>query len=84
MIAGLTACGSDTVVNPPPPTPPPAPAAAITGNGAGSLILHPSIDRRFAIAKDARQFTVAVPFGSFADVGLSFTPLSLERSLTPL
>lgn len=164
MIVGLTACGSDTVVNPPPPTPPPAPAATITGSGAGSLILHPSIDRRFAIAmetpirltetaggaadwgfarmqifnrgveverteltatdiraagygriaassnqvynvvlrfnssefdriditlgfsdvKDARQFTAAVPFGSFADVGLSFTPLSLERSRTPL
>ena len=33
MIVGLTACGSDTVVNPPPPTPPPAPSAAITGRG---------------------------------------------------
>jgi hypothetical protein len=163
-MAGLAACGGGDVGPPPPPTPPPAPAAAITGTGAGSLILHPSIDRRFAIAletpirltetaggaadwgfarmqifnrgveverteltatdiraagysrisassnqvynvvlrfnssdfdriditlgfsdvKDARQFTVAVPFGSFADVGLSFTPLSLERSRTPL
>ena len=164
MIAGLTACGGGDIGPPPPPTPPPPPAAAITGSGAGSLILHPSIDPRFVIAmetpirltetaggtadwgfarmqifnrgveverteltatdlrakgygriaassnqiynlvlrfnssdfdriditlgfsdvKDARPFTVSVPFNSFADVGLSFTPLSLEHSRTPL
>jgi hypothetical protein len=161
----LPSCGgSDKVVVPTPPPPPPAPAAAINGTGAGTLIIHPSIDTRFAIAlqtpirltetgggsadwgfarlqifnrgveierteltandiraagygriaassnqvytvvfrfnsdtfdriditlgfsdvKDARQFTVGVPFNSFSDVGLSLTPLSLEHSRTPL
>ena len=160
----ISACGGSEPTPLPSPTAPPAPAAAINGIGAGTLILHPSIDRRFAIAmetpirltetaggtadwgfarmqvfnrgveverteltatdiraagygriaassnqvynvvyrfnsddfdridftlgfsdvKDARQFTVSVPFSSFADVGISFTPLSLEHSRLPL
>jgi hypothetical protein len=164
IAAGLSGCGSDKVGPPPPPTPPPVPAANINGTGAGTLILHPSIDRRFAIAmqtpirltetaggsadwgfarlqifnrgveverteltatdiraagygriaassnqvytvvfrfnsddfdrvditlgfsdvKDARQFTVGVPFNSFTDVGFSLTPLTREHSRTPL
>jgi hypothetical protein len=31
----------------------------------------------FSDLKDARQFTVAIPFDSFPDVALSFTPMSL-------
>lgn len=164
-VVGISACGGgNTQTSVTPVTQPPAPAAAITGTGSGNLTLHPSIDRRFAIAmetpirltetaggaadwgfarmqvfnrgveverteltandiraagfgriaassnqvynvvfrfnsddfdridftlgfsdvKDARQFTVSVPFSSFADVALSFTPLSLERSRSPL
>jgi hypothetical protein len=142
--------------------PPPAPSASISGTGGGSLVLHPSIDGRFAVAmetpiritesaggaadwgfarmqifnrgveverteltandiraagfgrigansnsvyrvifrfntddfdriditlgfsdvKDARQFTAAVPFGSFTDVNVNFTPMS--RSHVPM
>jgi hypothetical protein len=161
---GVVACGGGNPPDPVPSPTPAAPAAAITGTGAGNLTLHPSIDRRFAIAmetpirlaetaggtadwgfarmqifnrgveverteltatdiraagygriaansnqvynviyrfnssdfdridltlgfsdvKDARQFTVSVPFNSFADIGISFTPLSLEHSRSPL
>jgi hypothetical protein len=165
IAVGLSACGGGgKVTTPPPPTPPPTPAATISATGGGSLIVHPSIDRRFAIAmetpirisetaggsadwgfarlqifnrgvererteltatdiraagfgriaassnqvykvvfrfnsddfdridltlgfsdvKDARQFTVSVPFNSFSDVALSLQPLSFERSRLPL
>jgi hypothetical protein len=158
LILGLGACGGgstgpDVVVTPPPP----APAAAMTATGEGDLVLHPSLDTRFAFAletplrlietgggtadwnfarisffrngaeierfelgadtirslgfsritarsnqlikvafrlnsnnfdrvditlgfgdlKDGRQFTAQVPFGSFSDVNLSLTPLSV-------
>ncbi len=156
--------GGSAPVAPTPVTLPPVPAASITATGAGSLVLHPSLDRRFAIAmetpirlmetaggsadwgfarmqifnrgveierteltandiraagygriaansnqvykviyrfnsdtfdridltlgfsdvKDGRQFTATVPFSSFTDVSVSFTPLSLEHSRTPL
>lgn len=36
----------------------------------------------FADLKDARQFTVAVPFTSFTDVAVSFTPLSIPEGGT--
>jgi hypothetical protein len=36
----------------------------------------------FSDLKDARQFTVPVPFGTFADVNLSFTPASVPPSGT--
>jgi len=36
----------------------------------------------FSDLKDARQFTVAVPFGTFSDVNLSFTPASVPPSGT--
>ena len=162
---GAMACGSDKPPGPTPvPTPPPTPAASISATGAGTLVLHPSLDRRFAIAmetpiritesgggsadwgfarlqiynrgveverteltandlraagtgriaananqvyrvifrlnsdefdrvditlgfsdvRDARQFTAAVPFGSFTGVDLNFTPLSREYSKEPL
>jgi hypothetical protein len=38
----------------------------------------------FSDAKDARQFTVAVPGNSFTSVDLNFDPLSLEHSRLPL
>jgi predicted small lipoprotein YifL len=161
-LASLAACGSDGVVNVPPPTPPPTPTATITATGEGALVLHPSVDSRFAFAletpirirettggtadwnfarisyflggreieryelgadvirtagysriaannnqlytavfrsnsnnfdrvditlgfgdlKDARQFTVAVPFSSFSAVNISLTPLSLPSDGT--
>jgi len=38
----------------------------------------------FSDVKDARQFTVAVPFDSFTDVTGSLTPLSVRHSMDPL
>jgi hypothetical protein len=38
----------------------------------------------FTDASDGRSFTIDVPLGSFDDVDLSFTPLSLSRSPLPL
>ena len=38
----------------------------------------------FSDVKDARQFTVAVPFESFTDVTGSLTPLSMKHSADPL
>jgi hypothetical protein len=152
----LVGCGS-TKAPFTPSTPPPPPAASISGVGAGALVLHPSLDGRFAFAletpirvaettggaadwnfarisyfkggteleryelgsdviraagysriaansnsvynvifrlnsndfdrvditlgfgdiKDARQFTVAVPFSSFTNVNFSLTPMSV-------
>jgi hypothetical protein len=163
-LIGLSACGGGSGPHDPtPPTTQPAtPSATITAVGAGALTVHPSADRRYAIAietpirlsetaggtadwnfaristfmagkeierfelgsdvirnsgysrvaarsnnvvtlyfrqnsddfdrlditlgfsdlKDARQFTVPVPFGTFADVNLSFTPASVPPSGT--
>jgi hypothetical protein len=53
LLALLTACGGDNIVNPsPPPTtqPPPPPEARIAVTPAGRLVVHPSADRKFAIA----------------------------------
>lgn len=38
----------------------------------------------FSDVKDARQFTVAVPFDSFTDVTGSLTPMSVKHSAKPL
>ena len=38
----------------------------------------------FSDIKDARQFTVAVPFESFTDVTFSLTPMSVKHSADPL
>ncbi|PYQ05557.1 MAG: hypothetical protein DMF82_08195 [Acidobacteria bacterium] len=38
----------------------------------------------FSDVKDARQFTVAVPFNSFTDINVNFNPLSLKHSAKPL
>jgi len=160
-LASLAACGSSDVPTTP-STPPPPPTATITATGEGALVLHPSLDSRFAFAletpirirettggtadwnfarisyflggreieryelgsdvirtagysriaannnqlytavfrsnsnnfdrvditlgfgdlKDARQFTVAVPFSSFSAVNISLTPLSLPSDGT--
>jgi hypothetical protein len=54
-IVGLSACGgsSNTPVTPSTPTPTPTPAAAIAATGSGALVLHPSLDSRFAFALEA-------------------------------
>lgn len=38
----------------------------------------------FTDRKDGRAFTATVPFGSFTDVQISLTPLSLKRSAVPM
>ena len=38
----------------------------------------------FTDRKDGRTFTVAVPVGTFPDVAVSFTPLTVRRSRDPL
>lgn len=165
LAAMLAGCGSESrPTTPAVVAPPPTPSAAITAIGAGALVLHPSLDSRYAVAletpiritetaggsanwgfarmslflngreveraeqgadviraagfervgantnqvvrvafrfnsedfdrvdiilgfadvKDGRQFTVAVPFGSFTDVTFSPTPLRLRRAANPL
>ena len=50
-LVGLGACGGDSGgPDPLPPTPAPTPAATITAVGSGALVLHPSLDSRFALA----------------------------------
>jgi hypothetical protein len=50
-LAGLSACGgSSNGPTPLPPTPPPTPAATIAATGSGLIVVHPSVDRRFAAA----------------------------------
>jgi hypothetical protein len=70
IAVGLSGCGGDKVVTPPPPTPPPTPAAAVTGTGAGALVLHPSRDRRFAIAM-ATPIRISETAGGAADWGFA-------------
>ena len=51
LLACLSACGGDGgPVTPPPVTVPATPAATITAVGAGALVIHPSLDSRFAFA----------------------------------
>jgi hypothetical protein len=46
-------CGGSSGPSTPTPAPTPQPAAAITAVGAGTLIIHPSADVRFAFALEA-------------------------------
>jgi hypothetical protein len=51
LASWLSACGGGpTTPPPPPPTLPPTPAATVTAKGEGILVIHPSIDARFAFA----------------------------------
>ncbi len=54
LLTALAACGSGggSPVAPPPPPPPPIPAVAISAFGEGTLVLHPSLDRRYAVAME--------------------------------
>lgn len=67
---GLSGCGGGG--NPPTtmPTPPPVPPAAITATGGGALVLHPSIDRRFAIAMET-PIRITESGGGSADWGFA-------------
>jgi hypothetical protein len=50
MVA-LSACGGGgSPTQLPPPTPPPTPTATISATGAGSIVVHPSLDSRFGAA----------------------------------
>jgi hypothetical protein len=60
--------GSPTVASS--PTPPPPPAAIVTGTGAGSLVLHPSLDPRFAIAMET-PIRLTETAGGSADWGFA-------------
>lgn len=48
--ASLAACGGGGSPTAPVVTQPPRPAATITGVGAGSVVLHPSLNRTYAVA----------------------------------
>jgi hypothetical protein len=65
LLGVLVACGAkDNVVTVPTPTPPPP--ATITGTGAGALVLHPSLDGRFAFALET-PIRIAETTGGTAD-----------------
>ena len=66
----LPACGTQTPTPVTSPTPPPPPAAVITGTGAGSLVLHPSLDTRFAIAMET-PIRLSETAGGSADWGFA-------------
>jgi hypothetical protein len=53
-----------------PATPPPVPNAVITATGAGNLVLHPSLDPRFAIAMET-PIRVTETAGGSADWGFA-------------
>lgn len=164
LLVFVVACGGGGGGGPTVVTPPAAPAASITATGAGTLVVHPSINLVFVIAmetpirvtetaggsadwsfarmqfflngqeiertelgaaqiaaagsgrvgarsnavynmvfrfnssdfddivltlgfgdvRDGRQFTVTVPFESFTDVDVDFTPLRFAHSPDPL
>jgi hypothetical protein len=67
----LGACGgSGSPAAPPPVTQPPTPAAAISATGAGALVLHPSIDTRFAVAMET-PIRITETGGGSADWGFA-------------
>jgi hypothetical protein len=54
LAATFPACGGGggNPVAPPPPPPPPVPAAAVSAFVEGTLVLHPSLDRRYVVAME--------------------------------
>lgn len=78
LILGLSNCGggggstTPTVV-----TPPPVPAVTIAAVGSGALVLHPSLDRRFALALET-PIRLTESGGGTAD--WNFARISILRS----
>lgn len=74
----LGACGGGSTGGPTPvPTPTPVPAASVTGTGEGALVLHPSLDTRFAFALET-PLRIAETGGGTAD--WNFARISFFRN----
>jgi hypothetical protein len=73
----LPGCGGGNSVTTPPVTQPPTPAAAITTTGAGSLVLHPSLNPTFSVAMET-PIRIQETAGGSADWG--FARMSLVRN----
>jgi len=76
LVLALPACGSSTTPTPI-PTPTPPPPATITTTGAGSLVLHPSLNPTFSVAMET-PIRIQETAGGSADWG--FARLSLFRN----
>ena len=78
LLLALPGCGGGgNNVTTPPVTQPPTPAAAITTAGAGSLVLHPSINPTFAIAMET-PIRITETAGGSADWGFARMSLFLN------
>jgi len=85
-LVGLSACGggggggTPTTVS----TPPPTPAATITAVGAGAIVIHPSLDTRFAFALETPMRITETTGGSadwnFARFQLFLSGKEVERN----
>jgi hypothetical protein len=85
VLVGLSACGGSTPTGPKtPPTPPPTPAATITAVGAGSIVIHPSLDPRFGFALETPMRITETTGGSadwnFARFQLFLNGKEVERN----
>ena len=80
----LTACGSDPVVVPTPPPPPVVPAVNVTATGAGLLVVHPSVNRIYAVALATPIRITETAGGSadwnFARMAIFLNGREIERS----
>jgi len=78
LLLALPACGGgNSVTSPPPPPPPPPPPAAVTTTGAGSLVLHPSINPTYTFAMET-PIRIAETAGGNADWGFARMSMSLN------
>ncbi|HET8644574.1 MAG TPA: hypothetical protein VFO85_03740 [Vicinamibacteria bacterium] len=77
LAAALVGCGGGSSPSAPSqPAPPPAPSAAVTANGAGALVLHPSLDTRFGVAMET---PIRVQETAGGSANWSFVRMSLFR-----
>jgi len=77
LLLALPACGGGNKVTTPPVTVPPTPAAVITTTGAGSLVLHPSINPTYTFAMET-PIRITETAGGSADWG--FARMSFFRN----